>query len=98
MKYTQTFLWTLADKLKGWQIMRREMKIMLKRDKDKRKIGPGRGADQRPCNQISFSLAFVLFLFHSGFVLSLYYLTLHVSISICNKDVKYEHVRILRKK
>ena len=98
MKYTQTFLWTLADKLKGWQIMRREMKIMLKRDKDKRKIGRVQGAYQRPCNQISFSLAFVLFLFHSGFVLSFYNLTLHVSISICNSDVKYGHIRILRKK
>ena len=45
------------------------MKIMLKRDK--RKIGRRQGADQRRCNQTSFSLAFVLLLLQSGFVLSL---------------------------
>ena len=50
------------------------MKIMLKRDK--RKIGHEQGADQRRCNQTSFSLAFILPLFQSGFVLSLQLLNL----------------------
>ena len=60
--------WALAES-DNVKIMRREMKIMLKRDK--RKIGRQQGADQRRCNQTSFSLAFVLLLLQSGFVLSL---------------------------
>ena len=50
------------------------MKIMLKRDK--RRISREQGADHRHCNQTSFSLAFILPLFQSGFVLSLQLLNL----------------------
>jgi len=58
------------------------MKIMLK--KDKRKIGREQGADQRRCNQTSFSLAFVLLLLQSGFVLSLSLLNVAMCQDLCD--------------